>query len=219
MPSLLIIVFILQLTIHSVNTFGVATINSLLWTLFNMLPVPTSKAAAEQNDLKSQFLELRKEMNATSSQDEFAKWAKLRRQHDKLLEQIEKTKSTLDSTKSTFDSVVNGLRWLGLNGVRMLLQFWFQKQPMFWLPKGWAPYYAEWLLSFPRAPVGSVSIQSWSIACMAIILLVSDALVSAVGLALAPKAPSKTAEPRKAPSEEKAARAEESRSQSEKKEL
>jgi hypothetical protein len=32
-------------------------------------------------------------MNATSSQDEFAKWAKLRRKHDKLLEQLE-TSST-----------------------------------------------------------------------------------------------------------------------------
>jgi hypothetical protein len=30
-------------------------------------------------------------MNATSSQDEFAKWAKLRRQHDKVLEQLEKS--------------------------------------------------------------------------------------------------------------------------------
>lgn len=33
---------------------------------------------------------MRLELNATSSQDEFAKWAKLRRQHDKLLEQLEK---------------------------------------------------------------------------------------------------------------------------------
>jgi len=66
----------------------------------------------------------------------------------------------------------------------MLIQFWFQKQPMFWIPKGWVPYYAEWLLSFPRAPVGSISIQAWALACMAIILLVSDALGAALGLAI-----------------------------------
>jgi hypothetical protein len=65
----------------------------------------------------------------------------------------------------------------------MLIQFWFQKQPMFWIPKGWVPYYAEWLLSFPRAPVGSISIQAWALACGAIILLVSDALVAVVALA------------------------------------
>jgi hypothetical protein len=92
--------------------------------------------------------------------------------------------NTLDSTRANFNKIVGGLRWLGLNGFRMLLQFWFQKQPMFWIPQGWAPYYAEWLLSFPRAPMGSVSVQSWSIACLAVIQLVSDAVVAAVGLAV-----------------------------------
>jgi hypothetical protein len=66
----------------------------------------------------------------------------------------------------------------------MFLQFWYSKQAMFWIPKGWVPYYAEWLLSFPRAPLGSISIQAWSLACSAIILLISDALVAIVALAL-----------------------------------
>jgi hypothetical protein len=66
----------------------------------------------------------------------------------------------------------------------MFMQFWFSKQPMFWLPQGWMPYYAEWLLSFPRAPVGSVSIQAWQLACASVILLVSDAIVAIVGLAM-----------------------------------
>jgi hypothetical protein len=53
---------------------------------------------------------------------------------------------------------------------------------MFWIPQGWVPYYAEWLLSFPRAPLGSISIQAWTLACGAIILLVSDALVAIIAL-------------------------------------
>ncbi|TVY59211.1 Protein get1 [Lachnellula cervina] len=183
MPSLLVVVFILQLTIHLVNTVGAATINNILWNIYNRLPTPTSKAAAEQRDLKKQFLKVRTELNATSSQDNFAKWAKLRRQHDKLVEQVEANKKLLDGTKSTFDSAISALRWVGTNGLRMLIQFWFQKQPMFWIPKGWVPYYAEWLLSFPRAPVGSISIQVWALACGAIILLISDALGAVVGLA------------------------------------
>ena len=55
---------------------------------------------------------------------------------------------------------------------------------MFWIPKGWVPYYAEWLLSFPRAPLGSISIQAWSLACAAMILLVSDALVASIALVM-----------------------------------
>lgn len=90
--------------------------------------------------------------------------------------------SSSDSTRKTFDSAVSALRWLGTNGLRMLLQFWYSKQPMFWIPQGWVPYYAEWLLSFPRAPLGSISIQAWTLACGAIILLVSDALVAIIAL-------------------------------------
>ncbi|KAH8821181.1 protein get1 [Xylogone sp. PMI_703] len=184
MPSLLVIVFILQLVIHLVNTVGAATINNLLYNLYSFIVLSSSKEAAEQRQLKSTFLKIRQELNATSSQDEFAKWAKLRRQHDKLLEQLEKTKSSTDASRATFDRVVTALRWLGTNGLRFLLNFWFSKQPMFWIPQGWVPYYAEWLLSFPRAPLGSISIQAWSLACGAVILLASDTIVAIVGLML-----------------------------------
>lgn len=39
--------------------------------------------------MKREVLQLKREMNNTSSQDEFAKWAKLRRRHDKSLEEFE----------------------------------------------------------------------------------------------------------------------------------
>jgi hypothetical protein len=112
--------------------------------------------------------------------------------------------SSLEGTKSTFDSTVSILRWLGTNGLRMFMQFWYSKQAMFWIPKGWVPYYAEWLLSFPRAPLGSISIQAWFLACAAIILLVSDALVAIVALAMGSgigAAAQRKEEPIKAPRE------------------
>ena len=115
-------------------------------------------------------------MNATSAQDEFSKWAKLRREHDKVLAEHEKVSKDLAAFKSSFDSAVNTLRWVGLFGLRFLVQISFQKVPMFWLPRGWLPYPAEWLLSFPRAPVGAVSIQVWGSACGAVIGQVSKAL-------------------------------------------
>jgi len=203
MPSLLITVLVLQLAIHLVNTFGASTINALLWNLYNRLPISNFLSTAEQRELKSQYMKVRKELNATSSQDEFAKWAKLRRQHDKLLEQLEKNKSSTDSTKATFDSAVSTLRWLGTNGLRVFLQFWYSKHAMFWIPKGWVPYYAEWLLSFPRAPLGSISIQAWFLACTAIIILISDALVAFIALVTSSGVESaqKAKEPMAVPSE------------------
>jgi hypothetical protein len=49
---------------------------------------------------------------------------------------------------------------------------------MFWLPQNWVPYQAEWILSFPRAPLGSISVNIWGIACSTVIGLVTQAIVS-----------------------------------------
>ena len=49
----------------------------------------TSKQIRDQRELQQRYLKARLDLNATSSQDEFAKWAKLRRQHDKMLEELE----------------------------------------------------------------------------------------------------------------------------------
>jgi hypothetical protein len=65
---------------------------------------------------------------------------------------------------------------------------------MFWIPSGWVPYYAEWLLSFPRAPLGSISIQAWVLACGAIILLVNDAIIAVIGLVVSSRASTATSQ-------------------------
>lgn len=56
---------------------------------------------------------------------------------------------------------------------------------MFWLPHGWFPYYAEWIISFPRAPMGSVSVASWQLACTGVITLVADTITAVLGLVAA----------------------------------
>jgi hypothetical protein len=74
---------------------------------------------------------------------------------------------------------------------------------MFWIPQGWVPYYAEWLLSFPKAPLGSISIQVWSLACAAIITLINDALVAVVALIMGTGTSQKSKEaPFKVPADE-----------------
>ncbi|WYZ36754.1 hypothetical protein EsH8_II_000260 [Colletotrichum jinshuiense] len=187
MPSLLVIIFVLEVVSHLVNTIGAAAINNLLWTLLNYLPISTSQAAKQHRHLQAEFLKTRKELNATSSQDEFAKWAKLRRTHDKQLEQLEKSKQNQEASRSKFDTYLTGFRWIFTKVPQYGLPFWFSKEPMFWLPYGWFPYYAEWILSFPKAPIGSVSIASWQLACSGMVTLVTELIVSVVGLVFAAK--------------------------------
>ena len=69
-----------------------------LWTLFNKLPTPTSKGVQDQTRLRREVVRLKREMNSTSSQDEFAKWAKLRRQHDKVLAEYDQKSKAIDVT-------------------------------------------------------------------------------------------------------------------------
>jgi hypothetical protein len=162
-------------------------------------------------------------MNAVSAQDEFSKWAKLRRQHDKAMEEYDKkgtrTRTTspgwsmsfalggsiffgpdkenvkrsfadvifsfflktaaaaVSSSRASFDTKATAIRWTCTSGLRFGLQFWHAKTPVFTYPRGWFPWYVEWLLGFPRCPYGGVSINVWSTACATVIALVGDVVV------------------------------------------
>lgn len=74
-----------------------------LWQLYLKLPTTTSRNAREQQRMKREVVQLKREMNSTSSQDEFAKWAKLRRRHDKSLEECE-AMSTYPLGLTTYDA-------------------------------------------------------------------------------------------------------------------
>lgn len=71
--------------------------------------------------------------------------------------------------------------------MQFLLPMWYGKEPMFWLPYGWFPYYIEWFASFPRAPLGSVSIVVWKWACTGMLALVMETVIAVVGLVAASK--------------------------------
>jgi hypothetical protein len=98
-----------------------------------------------------------------------------------MFHRIEKS---LESSRSKFDSTLTAVRVVVTRAPQYFLPFWYATEPMFWLPHGWFPYYAEWILSFPRAPIGSVSIASWQLACTAVIAMFSDLIVGIVGLVL-----------------------------------
>ena len=89
MASLMLVVFLVELAVLIVNSLGAAAISDFLWRIYNLIPSERSGAIAAQRKLQKEYLALRRDLHATSSQDEFAKWARLRRQHDKKLEELE----------------------------------------------------------------------------------------------------------------------------------
>ncbi|KAA8649195.1 hypothetical protein EYZ11_012298 [Aspergillus tanneri] len=178
MLSLIWTVLFVHVAIYLINSIGADTIDSLLWLLYLKLPTSTSKHAREQAQLKREVLQLKRDMNNTSSQDEFAKWAKIRRRHDKTMEKCEAMNKTLSAQKTSFDWSVKIARWVSTTGLKVFLQFWYSKTPVFALPEAWFPYYITWILSFPRAPLGSVSIHVWSNVCATAISVFAEIFTS-----------------------------------------
>jgi len=177
--SPLLTIFLFQLVLLLIENLGAQTINDILYFLYTRITFSkTSPASKDEARLRKEIVKVKAEMTATSAQDDFAKWAKLRRQFDKLTNEYQKYSTTQSADRSKFDSRANTIRWLSTNGFKLYVQWTFTRQPMYWLPKGWIPWYGEWLLSFPRAPRGSVSVQVWQMACGSVLSMVIDAAKS-----------------------------------------
>ncbi|KAH0613145.1 uncharacterized protein H6S33_009525 [Morchella sextelata] len=178
MVSPLVLVVVLTVVTHVVNTLGAQQINNLLWSLYNSLPFSSSRAdVANRKALQREILLLRAQLRATSSQDEFANWAKLSRALDKKVAEFEKLNTSISAARVAFDSKTRVVRWILTSGLRWFVLFWYNKEPMFWMPEGWVPGYVEWALSFPKAPIGSVSIQVWSFAVGQVVNLISGIIM------------------------------------------
>jgi len=122
----------------------------------------------EQNQLKSSIVQTRTELNKTSAQEEFAKWAKLRRRLDKALADLEKLNTRLAASKSAFATKFNWLLWATTTGAQFVLVWWYRREPVFYLPPGWLGPLA-YFFSLPSAPKGSVSSAAWQMACQRVI--------------------------------------------------
>ena len=96
-----------------------------------------------------------------------------------------RAEQAMSASRQKFDTYLTVARILLTRAPHYLIPLWYAKQPMFWLPRGLFPYYAEWFLSLPKAPLGSVSIMSWQVACTAIIKLLVEAVTAIFALVFA----------------------------------
>ncbi|KAG6897779.1 GET complex subunit get1 [Termitomyces sp. T32_za158] len=112
--------------------------------------------SAQLRAKRKEVLNTKAELLKTSAQDQFAKWAKLRRNVDKGIAELEKLNSDVASTKTAFSLKFNSAIWLLTTGVQFFVGWWYRKVAVFYLPPGWfGPL--GWWLSFPFAPAGQWS--------------------------------------------------------------
>ncbi|GAA5876521.1 hypothetical protein JCM16303_003567 [Sporobolomyces ruberrimus] len=145
------------LLIQLIEYVGSDALASFIYTPF----APSSQSTKAK---KAEILQLRADLAATSSQDEFSKWARIRRKLDKAVADLESTNSTSTAHKSRFQTSFKSALWLLTTIIPFIISSYHRKTPVIWLPKGWFGPLAWWF-SFPSAPAGAVAVGIWTMAC------------------------------------------------------
>ncbi|KAI8984729.1 WRB/Get1 family [Mycotypha africana] len=159
---LAITVLLLVLLTESILFLGYSYITTITYDLY--VKITRDNRVAKQKKMKTDVLRLKAELGQTSSQDEFSKWAKLRRKLDKAVADLEKLNSDISYSRAAFELKVKSVLWFLVHGSQVVMVLWFRKSAVFYLPPGWfGP--AQRFLSWPSAPEGSVSVGIWFAAC------------------------------------------------------
>ncbi|GHJ84608.1 hypothetical protein NliqN6_1010 [Naganishia liquefaciens] len=132
---------------------------------------------ARQREIQRQLGASKAELRATSRQEQFTEWSRLRKQVDRDSVDLETTKTALASHRARFDQVFSALFFAVTSGAQWGIVWWYRRQPVVWMPAGWMPAYAESLLNVGGAPKGAVSVTIWSIVCKRVIDLFREIVI------------------------------------------
>jgi len=139
-----------------------------------VLRITNSPLHKRRESLKKELLDMSIELRKTSSQDEFAKWAKLKRKLDKGATDLEKLNGEIAAKRSRFGMQFQGVLFVVTTVVPFAVTSWHGKQAVFYLPKGWfGP--SGWFLGLPMAPAGAVSCGVWSMVCKRVLKVLEGA--------------------------------------------
>ncbi|KAF7315787.1 Protein GET1 [Mycena indigotica] len=160
--ALLFFIFALVFLTELIAWIGQSVLLELVYGLH--LQLFHAATAQRQKALKSELLTLKAELLRTSAQDQFAKWAKLRRSVDKGIAELEKLNGEIATRRTTFSLKFNTAIWVFTTGLQFTVGWWYRKSAVFYLPPGWLGPLGWWL-ALPFAPKGSVSVGVWQMAC------------------------------------------------------
>lgn len=113
MPNLALLILITVFLTQAVSWIGSSVLQSFAFSTYSRIFL--SSKSKQQRVLRKQVLQDKAELASTSSQDEFAKWARLRRKVDKSLADLERI-----STSASWG--LAGHRW---NDVEMLMNRYY----------------------------------------------------------------------------------------------
>ena len=96
---------------------------------------------------------------------------------------------SVNAARTKFDTQIGFIRWASTSGAGWAISLWYRREPVFWIPEGWVPGYIEWGLSFPKAPIGSVSIQVWTFAITQVLRVIAPVIGSLIASVMPARKP------------------------------
>lgn len=160
--SLAVAIALIVLITEFILWFGYSQIASLAYGIY--LNVFEKERIQKQRKIKRDILNVKHDLTRTSSQDQFAKWAKLRRKLDSKMSELDKITTSLGYLKTSFEIKFTTFLWVFSNGMQFFMVLWYRSSPVFYLPQDWfSPI--SWIFSLPFAPSGSVSVPFWFLIC------------------------------------------------------
>ncbi|ODQ71145.1 hypothetical protein LIPSTDRAFT_35407, partial [Lipomyces starkeyi NRRL Y-11557] len=146
----------------AISAIGSDNLGEYIWYLWiTFVPSKAARNVKRLREVQREAIAVSTERSNTSSQDEFAKWAKLNRKVDKLRGEIEKLNAAISTQRAFFKSQIRRVIWISTTGMKIFVRIKYRKVAVFWLPKGMFPGWIEWMLSLTSAPRGSVSVSAW----------------------------------------------------------
>lgn len=134
---------------------GQSAISSFLYSIIFTYILP-SNVHKQQNKLKKEILSGRRELQSISAQDEFSRWAKVRRRVDKQTSELEALNTSLAAHRSKFNTVIKVLIFVLTTGLQWSFSAKHSRAAIVYLPKDWfGPL--TWFLGLPFAPAGALS--------------------------------------------------------------
>ncbi|QRW24036.1 hypothetical protein RhiXN_10360 [Rhizoctonia solani] len=107
--SILLTIFVLVFLTELVRWIGKSVLLELLYPVYTRIFLKST--VDRQRTLRADVLAAKRDLLQTSSQDQFAKWAKLRRRVDRGLAELDTINSTLASARTSFSVKFSTVLW------------------------------------------------------------------------------------------------------------
>ncbi|XP_031429791.1 guided entry of tail-anchored proteins factor 1 [Clupea harengus] len=145
-------------------------VKTLLPSLSSFLSRVVQKDADQELEMRSQIQDMKKELNAISMMDEFARYARLERKINKMTNMLKTHVKSRTAHQAKMKWIVNIVFYI-LQAALMVSLIWkYYADPVTVVPSKWiAPL--ERLVAFPSGVAGGVGITCWLVVCNKVVAI------------------------------------------------